>query len=254
MTRPGASLQARSASRMAHPLRVRLRQIIRRTGFDLAQRQPTLADLLVQRRVGVVLDVGANTGQFAAGLRQWGYRGRIVSFEPLPAAFAELAAHAAGDPAWTAEPYALGAEDTTADLNVSEMSVFSSIRTPLAAVRAFDARSATVAVEPVQVRRLDAVFDTHVRPGERAFLKIDTQGYESAVLDGAEGVLGRVDGVQLELSTRALYQDEALADAMVARMAALGFVFGQVAPVVFDPAEGGTVLVQFDAVFVRLHA
>ncbi len=240
--------------RMAHPLRVRLRQLIRRSGFDLAQLQPTLADLLVQRRVDVVLDVGANTGQFATGLRQWGYRGRIVSFEPLPAAYATLAAHAVADAKWTAEPYALGATDTQADLNVSDLSVFSSIRTPLDAVRAFDSRSATVAVESVPVRRLDAVFDTHVRPGERVFLKIDTQGYESAVLDGAEGVLDRVDGIQLELSTRALYQDEALADTMVARMAALGFVFGQIAPVVFDPAEGGTVLIQFDAVFIRLRA
>lgn len=244
----------RFSPRMAHPLRVRLRQLIRRSGFDLAQRQPTLVDLLVQRRIDVVLDVGANTGQFATGLRQWGYRGRIVSFEPLPAAYATLAAAATTDPRWTAEPFALGAEETSADLNVSDHSVFSSIRTPLAAVQAFDARAATVAVESVPVRRLDAVFDTHVRPGERVFLKIDTQGYESAVLDGAEGVLDRVDGIQLELSTRALYQDEALADAMVARMAALGFVLGQIAPIVFDPAEGGTVLVQFDAVFVRLHA
>lgn len=71
------------------------------------------------------------------------------------------------------------------------------------------------------------------------------------MLDGAEGVLARVDGVQLELSTRALYAGEALADAMTARMAALGFVVGQLAPVVFDPADGGTTLLQFDATFVR---
>jgi FkbM family methyltransferase len=225
--------------------------MIRRTGFDLAQRLPTLPDLLAARKIDVVLDVGANTGQFGTGLRQWGYRGRIVSFEPLRAAFAELATHAASDGRWTAENIALGAAETTADLNVSDLSVFSSIRNPLAAVRDFDARAATVSVESVTVRRLDDVFDAHVRAGERAFLKIDTQGYESDVLDGAEGVMDRIDGVQLELSTRALYQDEALADAMVARMAGSGFVIGQLSPVVFDPEQGNAALLQFDASFVR---
>lgn len=236
---------------MAHPLRVRLRRLIRRSGFDLAQRQPTLPDFLQQRRVGVVLDVGANTGQFGTMLRQWGYTGRIISFEPLSAAYAELSRAATADPQWAAEPYALGASDTSADLNVSDHSVFSSFRAPLDAVREQDARSATVAVEAVPVRRLDAVFGEHVRAGERAFLKIDTQGYEPDVLDGAAGVLDRIEGVQLELSTRQLYQDEVLADVMIARMAASGFVIGQIAPVVYGPTDGRTTLLQFDAVFVR---
>lgn len=236
---------------MGHPLRARLRQLIRRSGFDLARLQPTVADLLRQRRIDVVYDVGANTGQYGTTLRQWGYTGRIVSFEPLPAAFAQLSATAEEDGRWTTVPVALGASDTTADLNVSEMSVFSSIRAPLDAVRDYDARAATVAVETVAVRRLDAVFDTYCDEGDRAFLKVDTQGFEPDVLDGAEGVLDRLVGVQLELSTRQLYEDESLADALISRMAGLGFVIGQLSPVVYDPREAGATLVQIDAVFVR---
>ena len=236
---------------MTSPFKARLRAVLRRVGYDLVQRRPTVVDLLRQRRVDVVLDVGANRGQYAAYLRGWGYAGRIVSFEPLPAAYAALNRAADADPKRTALPYALGARDETATLHVSEASVFSSLREPLAAAVAFDREARTVQTVEVPVRRLDAVFDDHVRAGERAFLKVDTQGHEPAVLEGAAGALGRVEGVQLELGTVPLYEGEALAPEMISAMHDLGFRLAQVEPVVYDPADGGASLLQFDGVFVR---
>ena len=102
-------------------LRTRLRQLVRRTGYDLSRHLPTVADLLRQRRIDVVFDVGANVGQYGSELRDWGYRGRIVSFEPLAAAYADLAQRAARDGAWVAHPFALGASETSADLHVSDL-------------------------------------------------------------------------------------------------------------------------------------
>ena len=232
-------------------LRAGVRRGLRRLGVDVTLRRPTLVDLLRQRRVDVVLDVGANEGQFGRGLREWGWRGRVVSFEPLPAAFGPLAARAAADGRWDAVPLALGDAPGTATLHVSELAVFSSLRRPLQAARDFDGRARTVGAVDVPVERLDAVFDAHVGPGERAFLKVDTQGHEWAVLDGAAGVLDRVEGVQLELGPSALYDGERPAPEVIARMAGAGFRVAQVHPVVFDPADGSASLLQFDAVFAR---
>ena len=91
----------------------------------------------------------------------------------------------------------------------------------------------------------------HVRAGERAFLKVDTQGHERGVLDGAGRALDRVVGVQLELKAAALYEGEALAPELIGRMQDLGFRLAQVHPVVFDPADGRASLLQFDGVFAR---
>ena len=74
----------------------------------------------------VVLDVGANAGQYGRELRTLGYRGRIVSFEPQPGPFAALEAASTADPAWTAVLLALGAEAGTAQMNVSALDVSSS--------------------------------------------------------------------------------------------------------------------------------
>ena len=236
---------------MSSPSRIRIRSALRRTGFDLVQKRPTLADLLRQRRVDVVLDVGANEGQFVSDLRSWGYRGRVVSFEPVPAVAASLRATAASDPRWEVVECALGREAGTATIHVSELSVFSSLRRPLPAARAYDARAATVASVEVSVRRLDEVVGEHVRPSERVFLKVDTQGNEPDVLDGAGAALRDFVGVQLEVGVVELYEGEQLAPGLIGRMTDEGFRIGQLAPVAYDPEDGFASLLQFDAVFVR---
>lgn len=70
-----------------------------------------LADLLTQHDVGVVLDVGARVGQYGQLLRRVGYSGLILSFEPDPTRFAELAHWSAPDAGWSAHRIAIVAED-----------------------------------------------------------------------------------------------------------------------------------------------
>ncbi len=236
---------------MSSSSRIRLRTLLRRSGYDVVMKQPNLADWLRQRGIPVVLDVGANEGQFARELRDWGYDGRIVSFEPIPDVAATLRQRAAGDPAWEVRECALGREAGAATLHVSDLSVFSSLRETLPSVEAFDARARTVGTVEVEVQRLSDLFGDVVGPGEQAFLKVDTQGSEPDVLDGAAGVLDRIVGVQLELSVRALYEGERLAPDLIGRMAALGYRLAQLRPVVFDPDDDFTSLLQFDAVFAR---
>src|SRR5215470_941975 len=91
--------------------------------MNLTQRRVAL---MQGRRINVVLDVGANTGQFALFLRSLGYRGRIVSFEPLTEAFAALQRNGAGDTNWSLHNLALGDVETTATINISANSQASS--------------------------------------------------------------------------------------------------------------------------------
>ena len=66
-------------------------------------------------------------------------------------------------------------------------------------------RLAPAPTETVQVRRLDMVFDGIVRRGEIVFLKIDTQGSELAVLEGASECIGRIVGIQVEAVMTPIY-------------------------------------------------
>ncbi|MBK7927432.1 MAG: FkbM family methyltransferase [Bryobacterales bacterium] len=161
-------------------------------------------------RLGIdcVLDVGANQGQFGLTLRESGYQGRIVSFEPGPEAFDVLRQVAARDGNWTAFPFALGETSGTLELNIAEESVFSSFLTPLAASVEQFPTNRTVRRQTVPVRRLDEVFAEctagHASP--RVYLKMDTQGFDLEVFRGAAGVLPAILAMQSEICFQPIYE------------------------------------------------
>ena len=110
-----------SALSLSRSLRRLLRRGVRRLGVDLCwYTYPTLLDRL---ELDLVLDVGANTGQFAQELRDTGYSGAIVSFEPLSEAHAELIRRSSSDKLWTIAPrMALGERCATVSQNVADYS------------------------------------------------------------------------------------------------------------------------------------
>lgn len=209
-----------------------------------------LVALLDRHRVDVVLDIGANIGQYACHLRHAGWSGRIVSFEPQSRVHAQLSAAAADDPDWRiAAPMALGARAGEAVINLSNESDMSSLLEMRADFLATSPTSRRVGRETIRVETLDAVFDDHVGAGARAFVKIDTQGYEAAVLDGAATVLPRLAGLQLELSLVPLYEGEVTYRALMARLAASGFALHLVIPGYFSRHR--VRMLQFDGIFFR---
>ena len=100
-----------------------VKRYIARQGMSLVQ-EPGLWDFLDTRKVDLVIDVGANAGQFAREIRSMGYRGRIHSFEPLAAAFAELEGHAARDPLWDVSNVGVGSRAGKLEINIARNSVF----------------------------------------------------------------------------------------------------------------------------------
>jgi FkbM family methyltransferase len=236
-----------------------LQRLARRVGYDLTPRRKAkghdaqLVAVLEHFRIRCVLDVGANVGQYGALLREWGYLGRIVSFEPQASIHAALQQRAAADPAWQVAPrMALGARDGEIELEVSAESDMSSILPQGALLRRLSPSSAVVRKETVPLRRLDAVAGAYVAPDERAFLKIDTQGYEAEVLAGAAGLLERLAGIQLEMALVPLYEGERPFRAILDELAALGFEPWLFLPGYFERKLARQL--QLDGVFMRASA
>lgn len=211
-----------------------------------------LTNLLHLYEIDLVLDIGANKGQYARALKKHGYRGRIVSFEPLPGAFEKLAKNRWGFSSWQVENFALGAEDTTALLNIAGNFQSSSLQEMCPSHVAAMPGSAYVGTCEVDVRRLDSVFNRYYRPGDRVYMKMDVQGHEQQVVDGARGCLNSIIAVQSELSLVQLYEGQMLWQEAIESMKSMGFDLVTLKPGFRDPTTG--VMLQADGIFVRQSA
>jgi len=207
-----------------------------------------VATLLHEERVNLVVDVGANLGQFARWIRKLGYAGRILSFEPLAGAHRDLGSRAKPDRLWTVAPrMALGNASGEIEIHVAGNSVSSSILPMLSAHRQAAPGSAYVETERVVLNRLDDVCP--LLPEDRLLLKVDVQGYERAVLDGAPRALKHCRVIIVEMSLVTLYEGQSLAMELWECLAGLGFHACFFNPG-FRDARSGRML-QMDGVFVR---
>jgi FkbM family methyltransferase len=221
-----------------------------RRGFEI-RKHPAVRrqNMLAEHGIDLVLDVGAAKGGYGTQLRLFGYAGRIVSFEPLDAAYAELSATIAGDPSWTARQAALGAEAGESVINIASNSDSSSLLPMGTAHTDAEPSVGIVGQQVVKVERLDDVIDEIAGPDDRIFLKIDAQGFERQVLAGAEKTLSRCQGLQLELSFISLYEGGMLINDAISLAYDAGF--SMVGVEQGWAAETGQML-QADGVFFRL--
>jgi FkbM family methyltransferase len=236
-----------------------LRNCIRRAGWDIRKFDPRFAEdvRLVRRllihRIDVVFDVGANIGQFGQELRDAGFQGRIVSFEPSAAAHASLSKRGRRDANWVVAPrMAIGDRDGTIALNIAGNSVSSSILPMLPAHENAAPPSRYLGSETVELRTLDSVSKEFAADNERIFLKLDVQGFEYKVLQGAEKFLRRVTGIQIELSLVPLYEGEHLFHTMLHDLEERGYEIWSMTPVFVDPDTSR--LLQVDGIFFRKEA
>lgn len=214
------SIRSHWGRRLESPLvraRGALRRLTRSLGFEIC-RWPFhvdplashLTELFAGESIDCVIDVGAHHGEYAQYLRHFGYRGRIVSFEPLPENVEILRELAANDSEWRIVGCALGVEENRLKIHRTRHDVYSSFLVPNEDAYEFSERGSEVidSIE-VPVRTLDSCFDECVAGlyAPRVYLKMDTQGYDGAVLSGAKKCLERVCAMQSEVSVKQLYHD-----------------------------------------------
>jgi len=211
-----------------------------------------LRHLLREQAIDLIIDVGANVGQFGKTVRRLGYTGDIVSFEPLSAARAALESAAAGDPRWVVRPEALGRQRSRGTLQIYANSAFSSLNTLNGLGRErFGAQVEAVGLEAVDIVPLDSLLGAiAARNSRRILLKTDTQGYDLEVLAGAVETLKDAAAVLSEASTTPIYEDATLLPVLVRNLERKGFALSGVFPIAHDKPPGLTLL-ELDCYFVR---
>ena len=173
----------------------------------------------------VILDVGANRGQYAMELREGvGFTKKIVSFEPMSAAFSQLSNQMQGDPKWEGRNWAMGREKGTQEINIAGNSASSSLLDMLPAHSDVATGSKYVGKEEIEVRVIDQEFSNFVEEGQQVLLKVDTQGFELEVLLGAAQSLPKIAALQLEISLQPLYEGSPLLEDIVSHVRSAGFV------------------------------
>jgi FkbM family methyltransferase len=229
-------------------LEQRMKELARRLGIEISRYRPLaarLASRLSEAELSLVIDVGASRGQYATELRQHGYRGDIVSFEPVEEAFEHLAAAAALDNGWTCHRVALGAVRGEGRINVASNLASSSLLAMELDHRSGAPSVSVIRVEAIPVTRLDDVLADD-RP---CLLKLDVQGYEDRVLDGAPETLARAELLQCELSVAELYTGQARVRALIDRFDDSDFELVDLDPFFYDRADGR--VLSLDALFAR---
>jgi FkbM family methyltransferase len=199
--------------------------------------------------IDTLFDVGANAGQYAMGMRKTGYTKKIVSFEPLSSAFEGLKKAAANDGDWTVNNCALGNEDGKSIIHIAGNSYSSSILNMLPQHEESAPASKYIGQEEITIRKLDSVFRSYAGEDAGVMLKIDTQGYEKSVLDGAVESLPAIRVIQLEMSIVPLYENEMLYLEMIGFLDQKGFQLFSLENGFSDPVSGQ--LLQVDGIFVN---
>lgn len=199
---------------MGVPMRARKRAVAltRRVlgGLDISLRRLSRTTPAKRSRfiadagVTVLVDVGAYVGAYALEARRGGFTGRIESFEPQPGPDEILRERAAVDPLWTCHKVAVGDHSGTLTMHVADNEVSSSALAMLPRHVQGDPASGYVRTEIAEAARLDDL--DLVGTDDVLHVKVDVQGYEKRVLDGAKRTLERAALVELELSLVRLYE------------------------------------------------
>ena len=242
-------------NRILHVTQRLVRKAFASCGLELRRLPPPPQQLLARRRlweslrIDLVLDVGANSGQFGQMLRrELLYQGRIHSFEPLSEAFSALRTTVEGDHLWTIERTALGDSEGETVIHVAANSYSSSLLPMTPALLRSAPQAAYVADERIPITRLDRCFEDLRQDADSIALKLDAQGGEAAILQGARNSLPNIRLIEMEMSLITLYEGESLFLDVCARMQEKGYDLVNVEPEFFDPQTGQTL--QVNGIFV----
>jgi len=232
-----------------------IKKILKANGY-LLKRYPDFNPDLVRRmmlinhhKIDTLFDIGANAGQYAIKLRELGYNNKIISFEPLKSVFQRLEKTSLKDEKWIVNNFAIGNKDERSVINIAGNLDSSSILNMLPKHIESAPQSNYIGQEEIEIKKIDTIFNSFCNFQNSVMMKIDTQGYEKNVIDGALTSLNRIKIIQLEMSIVPLYENETLFVEMIQYLDNNGFILYSLENGFSNPTTGQ--LLQVDGIFVN---
>ena len=195
-----------------------------------------------------IFDIGANRGMFSKSARYVFPNAFIYAFEPLKNCFDELQSFSKTMHRIECFNVALSDKQGSASIHKSNYDYSSSLLEMDELHKNAYPFTAREVVETIQIELLDSIMQNKniVRP---ALMKVDVQGYELFVLQGAKKTLEQTDAVICEMSFRELYKGQALFDEVYNFLVNVGFQFSGHVGELRNPKNSE--LLQIDGLFVR---
>ena len=198
--------------------------------------------------IRTILDIGANTGQFALRIHSILPDAQIYSFEPLSDCFEELKRNMRDVPKFQGFNYALGNETGKHVIYHNDFSDSSSLLPMEQLHKDAFPYTKNAREEVIEVRRLDDIADS-LELTETILIKIDVQGFEDKVIAGGQETIRRAKILIVEMSFEPLYRSQLLFDGIYSMLRSQGFVFRGYEESLRNPKDGH--ILQCDGIFAR---
>lgn len=228
------------------------RKIINPIGLDLKIYPSTnlrrRKKIIEHYNITKIFDVGANSGQYAIEmLKDLKFKGIIISFEPVKTTFNKLKKNSKKYSNWKSFNFGLGDKEETLNINLSQNTFSSSFLEILSDHVSSAPESKVVGTEEVSIKKIDNIYDELVDDKDVVLLKIDVQGFEKNVLDGAKKSLNKIKCIQIEMSIEELYKNEMLFEDMLNYLNKFGFQLCSLENGFYNEKSGK--LLQVDGIF-----
>jgi FkbM family methyltransferase len=226
------------------------RKFLRQFGFDFHRHTASKSKLsyLNTLNIQTVLDIGANTGQFAAEIRNILPEARIYSFEPLADCFKKLNEHMGQYNNFSSFNYALGDTDESVPMNKNAYAPSSSILEMSENHKKLFPHTKESSLEKIVVKRLDDVASSLTLKAN-VLIKVDVQGFESKIITGGENTFKKAHAVLIENSFTTLYENQPLFNEIYTKLVALGFEYKGALQEKVNPLNGE--IISEDSLFLK---
>lgn len=231
-----------------------IKSVLKYFGLNVSKRNTTTdkellhSKQLLTNEIDLVLDVGANIGQYANGIIENGYKGDIWSIEPLPNEFLILKKKSEKYKCWKVFNCAFGLKDSEGYINYyKKESVISSI---LEFHSDFN-HQAEVIKEKIKIVNGDNFLKHQPTRHKNIFLKIDCQGYEKFILDGLKKSIKYFKGIKIETSIQNTYNGESKYYEIIQFFRNLDYELWSVENIAMDQTKGR--FKQIDLTFFKIQ-